>query len=263
MRTLIVIPARFASTRYPGKPLQLVVGHSLIKRMWYIAKAVVDVDAVVVATDDQRIAEHVRAFGGCAVMTDPACQSGTERSFEVARSEKYRPDVIINLQGDAVLTPPAVVQELVRVMKNDATAEISTPIVRLNTEQYLQLIKAKEKSDVSGTFVTFDSNFNALYFSRSPIPYLRDHNAEKHAVYRHIGLYAYRFEALNRYVKLMPSKLEQAEKLEQLRALENGMKIKVVPVDYHGRTHWSIDTPQDAHIVEQIIERQGELVEIV
>ncbi|MDC0357193.1 3-deoxy-manno-octulosonate cytidylyltransferase [Oligoflexia bacterium] len=259
-QTAIVIPARYASSRFPGKPLAEILGQSLISRTWRSAKAVAGIDEVYVATDDQRIYDHVTAFGGQAVMTDPACRNGTERVYAALADLKEQPDVVVNLQGDAVLTPPWVIQPLVDVMLNDPSVVIATPAVQLNKQQYDALKASKQEGASSGTLVTFDKQFNALYFSKALIPYMRDENAPGLPAYRHIGMYAYRYNTLKKYLALEPGQFEQAEQLEQLRALEHGLPIRVVVVDYKGRTHWSVDNPEDIAHVEKLIKQEGELV---
>jgi 3-deoxy-manno-octulosonate cytidylyltransferase (CMP-KDO synthetase) len=259
----VIIPARYGSTRFPGKPLQPIAGASMIQRVWSLAKAAPGVTAVYVATDDARIAAHVGGFGGEAIMTAPDCRDGTERVFQAARSLARPPALIVNLQGDAVLTPPWVIGAMIDAMVNDPLVQIATPAVRMDRRSHEALRAAKLAGEVGGTTVAFDRHHNALYFSKSLIPFVRsdaEPSGEILPVYRHIGLYAYRFETLCRYVALEPGPLERAEKLEQLRALENGIPIRVVEVDYRGRSHWAVDSPEDLLRVEDIIRRQGELV---
>lgn len=260
MTAVIVIPARWASKRFPGKPLADISGTSLLQRTWRIARAVKGVDQVLVATDDLRIKEHVEQFGGQAVMTSADCENGTQRAYDAVRDLNPPPEIVINLQGDAVLTPPWVIQALLDEMKENPKIEIATPATQLSAKQYQQIAQLKAQGKLAGTMVVFDVHFNALYFSRSIIPCLRDGDMPEPPVYRHIGLYAYRLAALQKYLTLDPTPLEMVEKLEQLRALENGMSIKVVPVEYRGRTHWSVDSPDDVEQVERILLAEGELV---
>jgi 3-deoxy-manno-octulosonate cytidylyltransferase (CMP-KDO synthetase) len=259
MKTVVVIPARYGSTRFPGKPLAIILGKSLLERTWRIGKAACGVDQVYVATDDERIRAHATAFGAEVLMTPLECTNGTERVLAALHRADITPEIIVNLQGDAVLTPPVVLEALVNGLIKQSSADIATAATRLSQEQYLELVEQKAHGQPGGTLVTFDKNYRALYFSRSIIPFIRN-DSEFAPVYRHIGIYGYRYDALLRYVSLPPSPLELAEGLEQLRALENGMKIQVVPVDYNGRTHWSVDSPQDAEMVEALIAREGELV---
>jgi len=261
MDIAIVIPARYGSRRLPGKPMALIRGRSLLSRIWSIARAVKGASAVYVATDDDRVADHARSFGAEAIMTDPACENGTERVWQAMSRLPKRPDAVINLQGDAVLTPPWVVQGLVDAFHADPKLEMVTAAVRLTWETYAGLIDLKKGSPTSGTTVTMDKFGKALYFSKGIIPYLRIKDETRPPpVHRHIGIYGYSIAALERMATLAQTPLEIAEQLEQLRALENGIPIKVVLVDYQGRTHGSVDAPEDIVAIEAIIDREGELV---
>ena len=261
MDTIIVIPARYGSSRFPGKPLAPIMGRSLLERVWRIGTAVPGVTKVVVATDDTRILEHVRSFGGEAVMTSESCTNGSERAYEALTHLGGRADVVVNLQGDAVLMPPWVIGALVEAMRDDASIEIATPAVRLNAEQYAKMSAMKGAGVVSGTTVTFAQNGNAMYFSKGIIPFVRSAPANgEPPIFQHIGVYAYRTEALKRYIGLPQGTFEAVEQLEQLRALEHGMSIRVVQVSLLGRTMWSVDNPQDVARVEEIIRAEGELV---
>jgi 3-deoxy-manno-octulosonate cytidylyltransferase (CMP-KDO synthetase) len=258
MSTVIVIPARFGSTRLPGKPLALIAGKSLLYRTWCIAKAVQRVDKVYIATDDQRIADHAASFGADVKMTPGECENGTERTLAAIKNDPA--DIILNLQGDAPLTPPWIIQALLDAMQADAHIQLATPAAQITLEQYKKMQDLKSKGIVGGTLVTFDKNYNALYFSKSMIPFLRNTTTENLPIYKHIGLYCYRRTLLEKYVTLAPTPLETIEGLEQLRILENGIPIKVVPVDYRGRTAWSVDSAEDISMVEKILLEEGELV---
>ncbi len=257
----IVIPARYGSTRLPGKPMASILGRSLLSRVWGIAQAVKGVARVVVATDDQRVADHAGAFCADVVMTSPDCTNGTERAWDAVRAEDNPPGAVINLQGDAVLTPPWVVQGLVDAFQADPSVSMVTAAVQLTWATYDDFVQHKQNSPSSGTTVVMDPHGRALYFSKTIIPNLRKPDRTASCpVFRHIGIYGYSLSALSRLVALPPSPLEQVEQLEQLRALENGIPIQVVPVDYRGRSHGSVDTPEDIAVVEAIIRREGELV---
>ena len=260
MKNIIIIPARYNSTRFPGKPLEKIKGKSLIHRTWSIAKSVKDIDEVYVATDHTGIQNHAIDFGAKVIMTDD-CSNGTERAFAAAKVLAIKEsDLVINLQGDAVLTPPWTIQELVDRMKADNTLTISTLAVQITPNEYTEMKTSKMQGNVGGSMVVFDKNYNALYFSKSMIPYVRDSKRDNLPLYRHIGLYAYRFSVLKKYVSLPETCLEKIEGLEQLRALENGIPMRIIVVDYKGRTHSSIDSPNDVELVERIIEKEGELV---
>jgi len=254
----IVIPARYGSTRFPGKPLAPVLGVSLIERVWRIAKAVEGAAVVCVATDDERIARFVEGFGGRAVMTPAECRTGSDRTWAALQALPNL-DAAVNVQGDAILTPPWVVQALVDVLRRDPDSPIVTPAVRLDAERLAAFEASKVATPASGTTVVCRNDGFALYFSKRVLPFLRKPGGDRAPVFRHIGLYGYRRAALERFAALPTGALEAAEGLEQLRALENGIPIRVVEVDYRGRTHWSIDAPEDVPAAEAIIRREGEL----
>jgi len=256
MRTAVIIPARWGSTRLPGKPLAAVAGVPMVQRLWAIARAAEAVSDVLVATDDGRIADAVAAFGGTAVMTPVECRNGTERAHAAVSSMDNPPEVVINLQGDAVLTPPWIIGAVAGAFDDDAVA-MATPAVALDDSQLAALTAHKRDHPASGTTVTFDTAGDALYFSKSIIPFRRKPGAP---VYRHIGIYGYRRDTLARLIALPEGTLERTEGLEQLRALENGIRIRVVPVDYRGRTHWSVDSPADLTKAEHLIKAEGELL---
>lgn len=260
MKIAIVIPARFASKRLPGKPMVKVAGISLLERVWRIAKAVNGVSGVYVATDDERVADHARSFGAEAIMTPSDVATGTDRVRAALHKMESPPDALINLQGDAVLTPPWVVQALVDEFHADHSVGMVTAAVRCSWRQLAELQELKTHSPTSGTTVTMDKFGRALYFSKTVIPYLRTQTFEVPPVHRHIGIYGYSAAVLDQLASLEQTPLEIAEQLEQLRALENGIPIKVALVDYKGRTHGSVDTPEDIPVVEEIIAREGELV---
>jgi 3-deoxy-manno-octulosonate cytidylyltransferase (CMP-KDO synthetase) len=259
MSALVVIPARYASSRFPGKPLAKVAGIAMIQRVWAIARAAEGVSRVVVATDDARIADAVRDFGGETAMTPESCRNGTERTHAAVAALGVRDMPIVNLQGDAVLTPPWVVAALAKTMAEDSSVRIGTLATRMSVEAYAALRRQKEGGQAGGTTVTFDRSGDALYFSKSLIPFVKKPGGDL-PIYRHIGIYGFRPETLAEYVTLPMGQFEKAEELEQLRALENGIKMRVVQCDYRGRTHWSIDSPGDLVEAEAIVAREGELL---
>jgi len=238
--------------------MMMVAGVSLLERVWRIASAVHGCSRVVISTEDARIVDHARRFGAEAVLTSASCANGTERACETLEVAGITEEAVINFQGDAVLTPPWVLEALAGEFQADSAFDIVTPALKLTPAMLDALRDHKNTVPSSGTTVTFDLRRNALYFSKQIIPYIR--TPGRADVYRHIGIYGYRVDSLHRYVALPPTPLEQTEGLEQLRALEHGMTIRVVPVDYRGRTHASIDTPQDIRVVEDLIAREGELV---
>lgn len=222
----VVIPARYASTRLPGKPLRTIAGRPMIEHVWQRARESGAAD-VVVATDDARIAEACAAFGADVAMTRAEHPSGTDRLAEVARTRGWGPrDVVVNVQGDEPLLPPANVAQVAALLGAHAEADIATlgtPIVALH-----------EFLDPNVVKIALAADGRALYFSRAPIPWPRDSapaglasQSQWGAALRHLGLYAYRCASLLRIAAMPPSPLETAEKLEQLRALENGMNVRV------------------------------------
>ncbi len=235
-KVAVVIPARYASTRLPGKPLAQIDGRPLIWYVWEKAKESACAARVVVATDDERIAAAVRGFGGEAVMTSPACASGTDRVAEAARG--LSEEIVVNLQGDEPLINPLVI---------DAVAEplILDPAVLMTTAALPQE-DPDEYARPSVVKVVTDDRGDALYFSRAPIPHYRDSGRGRYR--KHLGIYGYRREFLFRVAALPPSPLEEAERLEQLRVLQQGFRIRVVDVRYDSV---GVDTPEDLRAVEE------------
>jgi 3-deoxy-manno-octulosonate cytidylyltransferase (CMP-KDO synthetase) len=234
MRLVALIPARYGSTRFPGKPLALLAGKPLIQRVWEQARQVKELDGLWVATDDERIRDCVEVFGGQAVMTRPDHPSGSDRLAEAAAILELAPDdIVVNIQGDQPLFPPGLIAELAAPLRRDPEAVMVTP-VRLLSDPALA-------ADPNVVKCVFDRAGRALYFSRSPLPCWRDETAEPY-FYKHIGIYAYRASFLQRFVHLPPGRWEEAEKLEQLRALEHGFPIHVVETD---QDTLEVDTPED------------------
>lgn len=255
--TVIVIPARFGSTRLPGKPLIRIAGRTLIERVWQIATSAKHADAVYVATDDTRIAEAVKGFGGKAVMTQADCANGSERTLAALSVLGITPEIVLNFQGDAPLIPPSIIDQIIEDMRANPQADICTPAICLRGDDLAQFLEEKRVTPATGTSVVMTRDGNALYFSKAVLPF--DRGARDH-VFRHIGLYAYRTPVLRELCALPESPLEKSEKLEQLRALENGFSIRVTTVNMEGRTLASVDAPEDVERVERIIKAEGELV---
>jgi 3-deoxy-manno-octulosonate cytidylyltransferase (CMP-KDO synthetase) len=253
----IVIPARYGSTRFPGKPMHPILGIPMLERVWRIARAVKNCDRIVVATESVEVADFARSFGAEAVITSDRCRNGTERVHEATGVAGIADDIVVNLQGDAVLSPPWVLEAMIEAMMRDAGIEVITPAVQLEGATLAKFATHKVVNKSSGTTVVFDRAGNALYFSKQILPFIRTPGFSN--VHRHVGLYGYRRRLLAEYCKLAPSPLEETEGLEQLRLLENGLKIRVLKVDYRGRTHASIDTYDDVRFAEDIIASEGEL----
>jgi 3-deoxy-manno-octulosonate cytidylyltransferase (CMP-KDO synthetase) len=234
-----IIPARYASTRFPGKPLVKVSGITMIERVYRQAEMASLVNAVLVATDDERIADAVKAFGGKFVMTSPDHPSGTDRLAEVAKNSPEI-DLVVNVQGDEPLIDPAAIDAAIKPFLSDPSLEMST-LAR-------PLLNPAEVERPEQVKVVVDSSGCALYFSRAVIPHYRDNRDFSRRNYLgHIGLYVYRRECLLRLASLQPTALEQAESLEQLRALENGINIRVIETKYRSL---AIDVPEDVSAVE-------------
>ncbi len=244
MKFIGIIPARYASTRFPGKPLAKIGGVAMIERVYRRASAALD--EVVVATDDARIYDFVRSFGGNAVMTSDKHRSGTDRCREAYLNVKSDADVVINIQGDE----PFIAREQIDALKgcfNDPEVEIGTLARRFNPELGFEAL-----FDANTPKLVMDDRMNALYFSRSIIPYVRNYPwqewPEKAVFHTHVGLYGYRADVLDRITQLPQSPLELAESLEQLRWLQAGYKIRVAVTD---SPTIGIDTPEDlAHAEE-------------
>jgi len=265
MPVLIVIPARFASTRYPGKPLVELrgatgVARSLIKRSWDAALAVEGIDKVVVATDDDRIADAVHGFGGEVVMTSPDCANGTERCAETLDRLAEDFDIIVNLQGDAPLTPAWFIEDLVAGLRANPQAQVATPVLRTEGATLNDLLADRRAGRVGGTTAVFGADHNALYFTKEVIPYTgktyADH--DETPVFHHVGVYAYRPDALRAYPAWDAGPLEQLEGLEQLRFLERGVPMLCVEVASRGRQFWELNNPEDVSRIEAMLTEMGD-----
>ncbi len=261
MRVSVVIPARYASSRFPGKPLQTLRGatgeaKSLIRRSWEAAMQARGVTEVVVATDDARIADAARAFGAHVAMTPQTCRNGTERCA-AALPALADPDVVVNLQGDAPLTPPWFVEDLIAAMAEGAP--VATPVLRCDAAAHRSFVEDRQAGRVGGTTAVFDRNMRALYFSKEVLPYTGRVFGEGEAipVYHHVGCYAYTPAALADYARWPEGRLETWEGLEQLRFLENGAPIRCVEVEARGRVFWELNNPVDIARVEAALAEAG------
>jgi 3-deoxy-manno-octulosonate cytidylyltransferase (CMP-KDO synthetase) len=242
MNILAVIPARFASMRLPGKPLVSLGGKSMIERVWERVRRAQSVSEVVVATDDERIRAAVEAFGGQAVMTRPDHRSGTERVAEVAATHGDAA-IIVNVQGDEPLIEPAAIDAAIDAIVTDDGVNISTLAVAITS--------AGDIMDPNIVKTVLDFDGNALYFSRAPIPWVRDRGGPVHARHlKHLGLYAFRRAALLEFATFPQGDLERIEQLEQLRWLENGYRIRVAETEYDSV---SVDMPEDVARVEGLL----------
>ncbi len=241
MKVLGVIPARYQSTRLPGKPLLQIAGKPMIQWVYEAAHTATLVDEIVVATDDQRIFDAVKQFGGAVEMTSANHPTGTDRLAEVAR--RHQCGLVINIQGDEPLIHGEVIDSIVRPLVDNSDLVMSTAKVRL--------VEQAQIDEPSVVKVVTDDNGLALYFSRSPIPYQRKKEAAQY--WKHVGLYGYRRDFLLKYVELPQSQLELAESLEQLRVLSYGYRIQVIEV---AQDSVGVDTPDDLERVRAILENK-------
>jgi 3-deoxy-manno-octulosonate cytidylyltransferase (CMP-KDO synthetase) len=264
MSVLIVIPARYASTRYPAKPLVALTGASgqsktLIRRSWDAAIAVKGVDRVVVATDDARIRDEAESFGAEVVMTSEECQNGTERCAEALENLGSKAEIVVNLQGDAPLTPAWFIEDLVQGLRDNPWAELATPVLRCEGETLASLREDRHHGRVGGTTAVFGAGNRALYFSKEVIPYTSSSYLahEPTPVFHHVGVYAYRPATLSAYPSWPVGPLERLEGLEQLRFLENGRAVLCVEVEARGRQFWELNNPSDVARIEGMMAEMG------
>jgi 3-deoxy-manno-octulosonate cytidylyltransferase (CMP-KDO synthetase) len=240
-----VIPARYGAQRFPAKPLVDLLGKTMVQRVYEQVRKARLVGSVIVATDDERIAASVGEVGGIAVMTDPSLPSGSDRV--AAAVEGIEADIIVNVQGDEPLIPPGMIDETVQALLETPEAGAATPARRITDPDVL--------ANPNIVKVVCAQNGAALYFSRSPVPYLRGTGDMRewpvhHSYLKHFGLYAYRRKTLELFVRLEPGILERAEQLEQLRLLENGIRIQISETEYDSVP---VDTPEDAERVRSIL----------
>ncbi len=253
---VIIIPARFESSRFPGKPLVNLRGKdgvvkSLIHWTWEKAVAVDCIKSVYVATDDDRIAQAARGFGANVVMTSSDCRNGTERCAEAISRLGIDPEIVVNLQGDAPLTPSFFLENLIDGLKNDPLADVATPVLRCNAETLARFVEDRRNGSVGGTTAVFDNGRRALYFSKEVIPYRNPEQVfSPIPVFHHVGVYAYRKVALQKYTSLGEGVLEKLEGLEQLRFLENGHPILCVEMQDEKQEFWEVNNPWDIERVE-------------
>lgn len=264
MSVLIVIPARYASTRYPGKPLVTLRGatgeaKSLIRRSWDAACSVKGADKVVVATDDDRIADAAKGFGAEVVMTSTTCANGTERCAETLAQMADAFEIVVNLQGDAPLTPAWFIEDLVQGLRDNPQAQVATPVLRTEGRALNGLLQDRREGRVGGTTAVFGADNNALYFSKEVIPYTGKTyaDADETPVFHHVGVYAYRPAALMAYPDWDSGPLEHLEGLEQLRFLERGVPMLCVEVAAKGRQFWELNNPEDVPRIEAMLAEMG------
>jgi 3-deoxy-manno-octulosonate cytidylyltransferase (CMP-KDO synthetase) len=262
VKAAALIPARYASSRYPGKPLAELKGargtaKPLIRRTWEAANRVRGLDSVHVVTDDERIAEAASAFGAEVIMTSPDCRNGTERCA-AAVAQLDSPDVVVNIQGDALLTPPDFIEVLLKRMEAP-DVEVATPAMRLRSSEARALQHEEAQGRVGGTSVVTDGAGRALYFSKRLIPYVPGGalDGEMSPLRLHVGVYAYTPQALQLYMQTPPTELEQLEGLEQLRFLVAGIPVEVVDVEPPPFALRELNNPEDIAPIEEALALAG------
>ena len=265
MKTLIVVPARYGSTRFPGKPLAMIAGKSMVARAAHMAELAAQSlknASSVVATDHDEIRDHCRTLGIHVVMTDPSLPSGSDRALAAAEILGVDAEIVVNLQGDSPFTPPEHIVAIADAL-DKADTDAATPYVRLSWQALDALRDHKKTTPFSGTTLVHDESGRALWFSKNILPAMRKEDQLRDAdplspVCRHVGLYAYRLESLRRYVKLPEGRYEKLEGLEQLRFLENGMSMQCVEVAPAQIAIPGIDTPEDLALAEKLIGDHGD-----
>ncbi len=269
MKTAIIIPARYASTRLPGKPLAMIAGRSMLSRVVAIARVAARKDveniSIYVATDDARIADHCREIGVESLLTPAECATGTDRIIAAANQLREQPDFILNFQGDAPLTPPGLLSALIDGFAKEP-CDIVTPVTQLSWPALDDLREKKKVTPFSGTTATFNlETGRALWFSKNIIPALRAEDkartkGDMSPVFRHVGLYGYSPAGLGKYSQLPKSLWEDCEGLEQLRALDHGLYMRCIVYDYQGWPSSSgVDSPEDIVRAEALIAKHGEI----
>ena len=265
MKTLIGIPARYGSTRFPGKPLAKIAGKEMLLRVWenaLQAASKFEGCEAVVATDDDRIMDFCKANNIRAVMTSPDCPTGTDRIVEAADSFADKPEFVVNLQGDNPICPAWFVEAVIGEYYKDNDVETVTPVVNLKWAELDNLREHKKATPFSGTTAVFDDKGDAFYFSKNIIPAIRKEDkvrekSEFSPVYRQVGLYGYRYDVLKKIAKLPEGVYEKLEGLEQLRWIENHIKVRCVKVDYRNFDKMAalsgVDSPEDVARVEAVL----------
>jgi 3-deoxy-manno-octulosonate cytidylyltransferase (CMP-KDO synthetase) len=261
----IIIPARYGSSRFEGKPLTLIAGKSMLQWVFEIAqKATVNIEntEIVIATEDERIKTHALEIGAKVFMTPRDCKTGSDRVLAACDQFDVTPDIVLNLQGDAPLTPPSFVQAIAQELIGNDSSDVVTPVVQLTWAALDKLKENKKTTPFSGTTAIVGNDDTALWFSKQIIPAIRKEDELRNLsnfspVLKHVGLYGFRYDALKKFVALPEGKYEQLEALEQLRMLESGMSIKVVKVNYGDIPQIGVDTREDAKRAEDVIVKYG------
>jgi 3-deoxy-manno-octulosonate cytidylyltransferase (CMP-KDO synthetase) len=262
MKTAIIIPARYGSTRFPGKPLALIGGRSMLSRVVDVARSAAENFeniSIYVTTDDERIAAHAAEIGVECLMTPPECPSGSDRCLAAAKQLPQMPDFILNLQGDAPFTLPEAITALLEKFQTAPSTAVVTPVHALRWDALDHLRESKKTTPFSGTCAILDNNNRAIWFSKNILPAIRKESQMRgesafSPVYQHIGLYGFSSAALEKFCALPQSHYEQLEGLEQLRLIENGIPIACVPIEIKdGAMPYGIDTPEDLVRAETLL----------
>lgn len=246
LKILGMIPARFQSRRFPGKLLAEILGKSLLQRTYENARRSKRLDDLVIATDDERILNHAKSFGAKVLLTSSQCLTGTDRLAEAIKKYPFESEIIVNIQGDEPCLNPEVIDRIVDLLVTQSEAAVTTAVVKINDEESIL--------NPSVVKCVFDQKGKALYFSRSPIPYVRGGDVSTGVYYRHLGIYAYRKGFLLQYSALAPTPLQKMEDLEQLKVLETGFPIYISVVQDEGI---GVDNPEDVQKVEALLCRQN------
>lgn len=265
MDACIVIPARYASSRFPGKPLALLKGatdvsKTLLERSIIAAQlASRNIFPIYVATDDERIATEAKRLSAEVIMTSTNCRNGTERVAEAVAAAGISAEIVVNLQGDAPLTPAHFIHALIDTLSEDESCNMATPFLRCDAETAKNLLTDRREGRVGATTVVFDSNHRALYFSKEVIPFTNGIGIVDGIVpiFHHVGVYAYRRKILESYSDWEIGPLERNEGLEQLRFLENGHSIRMVEVSAPGSAFWELNNPNDVELIEKYLLKMG------
>lgn len=259
MTIAIIIPARYGSTRFPGKPLAMIGGQTMLSRVVNVARAAAENDKdirIAVTTDDDRIAAHAREIGVECLRTAPECPTGSDRAYQAAMQMSPAPDFVINLQGDTPFTPPLILTRMIEEIRlHGPKIHVVTPVHQLSWEDLDRLRESKKTTPFSGTTV-IRKGTSAIWFSKQIIPAIRkeDRSQEKSPVFQHIGIYGFAMKALERFVSLPPSLYETLEGLEQLRLIENGIDVQTIAVNAPpGSLSSGIDTPEDLKRAEKLL----------
>lgn len=263
----IIIPARYASTRFPGKPLALIAGKTMLERVVHIARAACATlpnTQFSVATEDPRIMDYCAVNNFPVILTGDDCATGSDRVAQAIKNLNWSPDIVLGLQGDAPFTPLVAVTSVIKALQENTSAHVATPVVKLRWPELDALRAMKKVTPFSGTTAIVDTTGRALWFSKNIIPAMRKEldlraQSEFSPIYQHLGLYGYRWETLQKFITLPEGVYETLEGLEQLRLIENGFHIQAVPLSIDlGLAQAGVDSPEDVMRAEDVIKKYGD-----